>query len=375
MKTAWLIAGLGVAMGLGWASVAAAADTAERLLALETQVAELESRPLPGWLDGLRLGGYGELHYNNLDGEGGAADKDEIDLHRFVLFVGYEFNERTRFNSELEFEHLLTGDDKPGYVQLEQAYLDFDWHEQHTARAGVFILPLGLLNTTHEPNTFYGVERNRVENRILPTTWFEGGAGLLGDLGSGLRYEAYLHSGLNTTTNAPYVIRDGRQKVAEAEAADPAATLGLNWSQPGLTLGGGVQYQTDITQGRDPEAGGAWLGELHLDWRQGPFGLRALYAEWALEGDGPASTGADRQYGWYVEPSWRPLEKLGFFVRYEQLDEKAGAAETPSRKSQWSTGANYWPLEPVVLKADYQWQDNEDGKEQNGFNLGLGYVF
>jgi len=29
----------------------------------------------------------------------------------------------------------------------------------------------------------------------------------------------------------------------------------------------------------------------------------------------------------------------------------------------------------VVVKADYQWQDRKDGRNQNGFNLGLGYVF
>jgi len=29
----------------------------------------------------------------------------------------------------------------------------------------------------------------------------------------------------------------------------------------------------------------------------------------------------------------------------------------------------------VVIKADYQIQDNEDDKNQDGFNLGIGYRF
>jgi hypothetical protein len=36
---------------------------------------------------------------------------------------------------------------------------------------------------------------------------------------------------------------------------------------------------------------------------------------------------------------------------------------------------NGWPHPDVVLKADYQQQDNDNGRNQNGFNLGFGYQF
>ena len=64
------------------------------------------------------IGGYGEMHYNNLEGQNGAADKDEMDFHRFVLFFGHEFNDRLRFFSEFELEHALSGDGKDGEVEL-----------------------------------------------------------------------------------------------------------------------------------------------------------------------------------------------------------------------------------------------------------------
>ncbi|MEO1963353.1 MAG: porin, partial [Cycloclasticus sp.] len=48
---------------------------------------------LANFADKTTLGGYGELHYNNLSGKGGASDKDEVDFHRFVLFFGHEFND------------------------------------------------------------------------------------------------------------------------------------------------------------------------------------------------------------------------------------------------------------------------------------------
>lgn len=324
----------------------------------------------------LHIGGYGELHYNNLNGKGGASDKDEIDFHRFVLFFGYDYNDKLRLRTELELEHSLAGEGKDGEVELEQAYIDYDFAANHTARAGLFLLPIGLLNQTHEPNTFYGVERNSVEKNILPTTWWEAGAGVLGEAAPGLRYEAYIHSGLNTNAGKNYAIRSGRQKVSEAEAEDLAATLALTWNgMPGLTLGATIQYQEDITQSNDADAGSATLIDLHGEWRSGDFGLRALYAMWDLDGDGPEDVGADEQSGWYIEPSYRLSDNLGLFTRYSRWDNQAGDSSIESEKAQWDIGLNWWLHKHVVIKADYQSQDNDNGQEQNGFNLGVGYQF
>lgn len=353
-------------------------DLARRVEALEREVRELSSGggEEEAW-DRVAIHGYGELHYNRLSGEGGAEDKNELDFHRFVLFVGYEFTESLRFNSELELEHVVAGDgeDKPGYLVLEQAFLDYDLNTRNTARAGIFLMPVGFLNEMHEPATFYGVERNRVENQILPTTWSEGGLGWIRNSEGGWTLSAYVHTGLNTSTNESYSVRTGRQRVAEAEASDPAATAAIRWQGRNLLLGGAVNYQSDVTQGSDPDAGSAWLGEAHASWTGGPFTLKALYAEWSLDGSGPEALGADRQTGWYVEPSYRPIEVVGFFVRYGQWNNQAGDAGGESGKTEWDAGVNYWPIEQVVVKADYQWQDSEDGKNQNGFNLGLGYEF
>lgn len=106
------------------------------------------------------LGGYGELHYNNIE------DNESIDFHRFVLFMGYEYSDDIRFFSELEVEHSLAGDGKPGEVELEQAYVEIDLNDTTSVKSGLFLVPVGILNETHEPPTFYGVERNPVEGKI-----------------------------------------------------------------------------------------------------------------------------------------------------------------------------------------------------------------
>ena len=117
---------------------------------------------------GTTVGGYGEINYNNFDE---ASQRDEFDLQRFILFVGHEFNEKTRMMSEIEFEHAqVKGGDSGGEVAMEQAYIEHTLTDGLNFRAGLQILPIGFINEYHEPPVFYGVERNEVETRIIPST-------------------------------------------------------------------------------------------------------------------------------------------------------------------------------------------------------------
>jgi len=339
-------------------------------------LADTLDEPVIAAAPAVKLGGYGELHVNMLENQANGESFNELDLHRFVLFYQHDFTDRIRFNSELEIEHALAGDDAPGEVELEQAYVEYDWADNHSFKAGVFLVPVGMLNETHEPPTFYGVERNPVENRIIPTTWWEGGLAFTGGFGDAFRYDLAGHSGLYTTAGDGYAIRAGRQKTAKAKFDSQAYTGRLRWlGIPGLELSASVQYQEDISQETDPLAGAAWLYTGHVAWRKGAFGLRALYADWSLDGAGPESVGADRQTGWYVEPSWRFSEQWGVFARYNHWDNQAGD-RADSEYTQWDIGVNFWLHPDVVFKLDYQDQDAPPGKKElDGWNLGVGYQF
>jgi len=323
------------------------------------------------------IGGYGELHYNNLENQGDSSkDKDEIDFHRFVLFFNHEFNDRLRLFTELELEHSLAGEGKDGEVELEQAYIQYDMNDQHRVNAGLFLMPVGLLNETHEPNTFYGVERNSVEKNIIPTTWWEGGVMFSGELAQGFSYDVAATGGLNTNAGKNYAVRSGRQKVSEALADDFAYTARLKWTGiPGIELGTSVQYQEDITQSLDADAGNATLWEAHAAIQKGDFGLRTLYATWDLDGDGPKSVGADEQTGWYIEPSYKLTETVGIFSRYSEWDNQAGNS-SDSEIEEWALGLNWWLDPQVAVKVDYQDQDAENEDDEfDGFNVGIGYQF
>lgn len=355
----------------------ALADTTEaQIKSLQMQVNALadaldQQADTHGVSRGVSIGGYGEMHLNLANGE-----DNTIDYHRFVLFFGKEFNQRTRFFSELELEHSLAGDGKPGEVELEQAYIEYDMNDSTKARAGLFLLPIGIMNETHEPDTFYGVERNNVEKRIIPTTWWEGGVSVSGSIVDGVSYDVAVHSGLS---NEKGIIRSGRQKVAEATANKAAYTARIKYTAiPGLELAVSGQYQDDILQGAGDDEIGAGLIEMHAVYQKNGFGLRALYAQWNIDSDVESAVldniGASKQNGFYIEPSYRINEKVGVFYRNSQWDTKA-ADSADSEITQNDIGVNYWLAETAVLKADYYRQEKAGDLSGTGYNLGVGFSF
>ncbi len=322
------------------------------------------------WAEKTQLGGYGEIHYNNKKN----GKTDEVDNHRFVLFVEHEFTDDVRFVSEIELEHSIAGEGKGGEVEVEQAYVEWDYANNHRVAIGQFLLPVGLINETHEPDTFYGVERNAVEKNIIPATWWEAGVKLHGELTPGLSYDLAMHSGLNTpgVGSKAFLVREGRQKVGQALAEDMAYTGRLKYTGiRGLELALAVQHQDDISQGLGTDKASAFFWETHFAYQIEQFALRGLYASWDIDGKGASAFGRDEQNGWYMEPSYRLTPKLGVFARYSEWDNSAGN-NVDTEVEEISLGLNYWLVENVVLKMDLADQSNGDG---DSVNLGIGWSF
>lgn len=399
------IATLSASIALALASPVAAAAAQDDISVLKDQLKKQQAQidaladqleqggnatgKLAKWYDKMSIGGYGEMHYNNLERESasGSEDIEEIDLHRFVLYYGYAFTDTVRFYSEFEVEHTVAGEEKNGEVEIEQAYIEWDYLARQHAKAGVMLVPVGLLNLTHEPDTFYGVERNNVERNIIPATWWEGGVGLSGEAAPGLNYDVTVTEGLKLDVtededgeiSGKFKVRDGRQQTSEATASDLAYTAAVNYTGvPGLQIGGAVRYQDDVLQGEsvgETKEIDALLYEAHVDWHAGPFGVRALFASWELDDAiETIKTGADKQEGLYIEPSYKITEKLGVFTRYSEWDNQAGGNDD-TEYDQVDIGVNYWLTNSVVLKADIQNQDAPSDVETDGFNLGVGWSF
>jgi hypothetical protein len=355
---------------------------------------------------GLRSGatnlvGYGEFNYNRFRQD----DREtKADLRRFVFGLNHRFDERLTFHSEVEVEHGVVSKEDDGELEIEQAWLNYRVSDGEglNVKAGLFLIPLGILNETHEPPTYYGVERNEVETRIIPSTWRELGVGVHGAIAPGLRYDVGVTTGFDAgkIDDPGTGVRSGHQEGQSANAKDLAVYAALNYRAPGLLVGGGV-FSGDTGQNgqSNPLLKGVKarlrLWDLHAQYRIAGFDLQALYAAGRLgdtEKINTANLAAGQDFaapksmkGAYVQAAYHVYKQGDFdvapFVRLERFDirqEEAAAdnlLQDPLIQNERirTIGVNFRVHPQVVLKADVQRFHND--KSRDRFDLGLGYMF
>ena len=203
----------------------------------------LSAAKVYGLRRGVSIGGYGEALYENFaekSQDGSLSDNDDrIDFLRAVLYLGYKFDDHWVLNTEIEYEHAVAAADSGGEVAVEFAYVDYMHSAALNGRAGLVLVPMGLINELHEPTAFLGARRPDVERLILPTTWRELGGGVYGNTGP-LSYRGYVTSSLDSESSAP---RDplrppGRGRGQGAGlGADRTAGLHGRAGPPGRRLG------------------------------------------------------------------------------------------------------------------------------------------
>jgi hypothetical protein len=353
---------------------------------------------------GVSIGGYGEFLYQNFagsrqDGEPSGL-RNEADLVRAVLYFGYKFDDRWILNTEVEVEHAVSASDKGGEVEVEFAYLDYLFSRSLRARAGLVLIPMGLVNELHEPPTFLGALRPDVEQRLIPPTWRELGAGVYGDAGR-FSYRLYAVNGLNSEGYSAEGIREGSQEGSEAAAENWALTGRLDWTPVAGSLVGVSFFSGNSDQGRSTPAGRSFSGrttlcDVHADWKWRGLWLRGLYVRTTVSDaaaineanafKGDESVGR-RQWGWYVQAgfdvlSLRPAARASLtpFLRYERYDTQAqvpsGYARNPENDATLLTaGVVFKPIEPIAVKVDWQRRRNAARTGVNQWNVGLGYLF
>ena len=344
-----------------------------------------------GWYTRTSLGGYGEIHWSTAsppDDERGAtnATNVEVDIHRYVLFIGHEFNEYLSMNSEVEIEHAFVKDDN-GELEMEQLYLEQNLAylglENTFIKYGTVLMPVGITNEMHEPPTFYGVDRNVVEKELNANTWWETGIMLNTALAPGLELTTFGHTGLETDGDGD--IRDGRGKVFKQDGTNVAYTFRLKYTGiPGVEMGIWHNHQTDINN--IPGAGNIpadlWGGHINMSPSEG-FGFRAFGGTWQL--DCPdnhvcATNGREKIWGAFIEPSYRfslggPLDSsIGIAARAGAWNDKADELQNSSNKiRQYDLMVNYWLSPNAVLKVDYENQKYyTNNKGTAGWNFGIG---
>ncbi len=353
---------------------------------------------------GVSLGGYGEALYQNFaardqNGQPSAA-ADQVTLARAVVYLGFKFDDHFLLNTEIEFEEAVVASDKNGEAEVEFAYIDYMHSRAFNARAGLVLIPMGLVNQLHEPTTFLGARRPDVEQAILPSTWREIGFGLYGQAGP-VAYYGYMVNGLNAAGYSSEGIREGSQEGSEALARNWAFTGRLDYTGLEGLLAGAALFTGDAGQGRATPSGrtvraATTVWDLHADWRWRGVWLRGLYADSRvgdaglvneLNGFEGAESVGSRQKGWYLQGAFDLLSlkpgarsALYPFVRYEAYDTQASVPSGFARDGandvrEWTLGLDFKPIDQLIVKADWQRRHNAAGTGVNRWNVALGYIF
>ena len=252
----------------------------------------------------LKVGGYGEVAltrnfysdnvYRYSDPKKYANDPSHgrFDIPHAVIYLSYDFGKGWLMSSEIEFEHTGTGCaqekefseggeweqeiEKGGEVELEQFWIQKTFCKEFNVRVGHIIVPVGLLNTHHEPLNFFTVYRPEGEGTILPSTWHDTGFSLWGRSGD-FRYELQMIAGLDAFQfNRENWVQNGAGSSAEFKVANKygfAARVD-NYTIPGVRIGVSGYYGKAMhnsfphdLEGDKYNSAGEYEGEKQLSCR------------------------------------------------------------------------------------------------------------
>lgn len=377
------------------------------------------------------IGGYAQINGTALSsgpGDNGSALNDlalTATLRRLVLFVAHTFNDDVRLYTEFEWENAIACRTCQGASEIEQAFVEWDLIELNgppavTARGGLVLIPFGILNQWHEPPVFHGVNRARLEEGLIPSTWRELGGGFVGELHPGLSYELYVTTGLDplnflssgfgggrsngSLSNASSIMVSGRLELEPVLGAIVAVSALFNET-------GGLPFTTE----RFADATGTPVRlslplmavEADARIRRGGLEARTLVTSWhypnagdlmqarRLDGsptiitDTTSKTGAipTQMVGAQLEVAYDVFTPFAFteqqllpFARVEFINTQFAVPEGYVADQSLSTkeltlGLSYRPIPQVVVKSDVQLRNRVVGDDEVQGNLGLGLMF
>ena len=346
---------------------------------------------------------YGHVDYNQKI-ERGVHHNGKMDVHRLVTLIGYQFSRKTQFVSEIEVEHVKE-------IFVEQAFIKHRLAKSISLKAGLIIIPMGMVNEMHEPTFFYSVERPFLDKLIIPSTWREVGIGLTGLLPEkSLKYQLYLvnnplgYDGSAKVSGASG-IRKARQKGAEAVVSSfPGLSgqieyFGIDRFKLGVS---GYYGKTSTTLATtmdqslenynvtvDSSTVNMTMATVHGMYTPGNLTLRGQYTLSSFQNttaynEFTNSDVPELMHGYYLLAAYdfHKSEEITVapFIRFSQLDNHlkvSGALEENRALKQniLTVGANYKPHPGVVFKFDYQFVQNRVTSNYNNLNLGVGVWF
>ena len=329
----------------------------------------------------------------------------KLDVHRLVTLFGYQFNRKTQFVSEIEFEHVSE-------LFVEQAFVKHRLTRSINLKAGLLLVPMGLVNEMHEPTFFYSVERPLLDKIIVPSTWREIGFGISGLIQQkSLKYQLYLMNSPisysdGSTIQASTGIRGARQKGAKSIISTYPGLSGQieYFGFAGIKLGlSAFIGKTNSSKVNELKADLSEQATLTIDSTTVDFRMLSYHAtfdragltarfQYSLANFGRAdsynqfnSTDIPTlMHGYYFLLAYDFLSNkeltLAPFLRVSQLNNSLKETEDFEnhkgfKQNIYSLGINYKPNPSVVFKFDYQIIKKDNQQNFNQLNAGVGVWF
>ena len=348
------------------------------------------------------IGGYADVMYNNLSRQNlDNPSRNSFNQQRMVPFIYADITEHVKFATEIEMERggtnapQATGTGADGSMQSEFAQIDYLVTEAINIRAGILLVPIGKFNLLHDSPLNDLVDRPMVSRIIIPSTWFEAGAGLYGTVypssQSKLDYEIYVVNGMSQTAGAitDQGVRNTRGSVSR-DRDDNKAVVGRLAFSPRLGIevaGSGFHGQYKPANG---SAAAGYIDIVALDWtlQRGPFEVIGESAWSRISNNNATGTtgsgiGPAGMQGYYIQGNyhfmpdvlkkWAPshfsdASTFTAVMRWEHVDTDTDdrTRRTPNtlgnrrEMERLTLGLNFRPIEDTVFKLDWQFNTQKN---------------
>ncbi len=337
---------------------------------------------------------YGEVHYYQpFNSE--TYQNGSFDAKRIVALFGYQFNRNTQFVTEWELEHA-------DEIFLEQAFIKHKLTSNNALKAGMILIPMGIINENHEPNNFFSVDRPIIDKNLVPTTWRDIGIGITGLFPDyDLRYQAFLVNGLLSYKDGKGIYnginnyRSGRQKGSKTIMSGlpafsgqieyfgfPSGKLGLSVYSGASNSDAydGAQRGSEVADFADSTSVYTNMLGLHFkyDFDRSAVKAQVIYAHNSGVDEYNESVSTDlgsSALGMYVEAGYFLNTRKSWlaFGRFSLLDNDF--SEDSNLVRVYTGGFNYFPTNGAVFKMEGQWNTQSLSDNIFQINTGIGVWF
>jgi hypothetical protein len=353
---------------------------------------------------GFSVGGYTELLYQKFsDTTGLGPNGSDLDttVPRAVVFLGYRINERLVLNSEFRVDRDIFDTDS-AEASVDLAYLDYILNPAFTLRAGIVLVPMGLVNEFHQPNEYLGSRPGFGDIFTLLNVWHALGFGFAGHKW-GFDYRAYVISGLNAAKFNEFGMRDGREITADT-IGSPGVVYRIEYNFfPGGVLGGSYYLGNSGIFGVPNPADlkiHTTIKELHAELQWKGVEVRGQYAIGLMNSTGQLNailktTGlhgvGSRVVGGYVEGGYNLLayKDNGKMIMPYMRGEASNSMDALPRPSLdlgliknwyvdfiiWIFGVEVRPVPALSIKTEYESTHDQNQIFHDEFHLDVSYAF